>query len=371
MADRLRKVLESAVVVAILLVLVQTFLEDVGAAAGWPWPVRRVLIYTGFGFDVFFTIEFLARLYVSVWHRRAGEYVFHERGWIDFAASIPLLMLSSGPQVAALVLGRTAVVGAAGILNVLKVVKAVRIARVLRLLRVLKIFRQIKYADARMAQRHIATITTIAVTGFIFAMLVGSLLGSAGVVPGLDRHFQRRMDGAVTGVVTAPTTEQALALAEYESLLLILKEDGETRYTRYDNDYYRRFFGPADYQYRAAGDYGLFFDLRPLAAQQSRETLIVFGAVILVVIVILTSYSPHFAITVSDPIHVMRRGMAEPEYNLAARIPPRYEDDEVFQLASLYNEQFLPMKDREAQKAPSGASALTMDDVAEALREEE
>ena len=159
MADRVRKFVENTVIVAILLVLVQTFLEDLAATAGWPWPVRRVLIYTGFCFDVFFTVEFLARFYVALWHRRAGEYVFHERGWIDFAASIPLLMLSSGPQVAALVLGQSAVVGAAGILNVLKVVKAVRIARVLRLLRVLKIFRQIKYADSRMAQRHIAAIT--------------------------------------------------------------------------------------------------------------------------------------------------------------------------------------------------------------------
>ena len=174
--------------------------------------------------------------------------------------------------------------------------------------RVLKIFRQIKYADSRMAQRHIAAITTIAVTGFIFAMLVGNFMGSAGILPGLNRHFEGRMDRVLSAVVGADATHDALLAAEYESLLLIMKQSGETLYTRHDNDYYRRFFGPADYQYLAAGDYGLFFDLRPLARQQSRETLIVFGAVILVVLVILTRYTPHFAITVRDPNSLQASG---------------------------------------------------------------
>lgn len=92
-----RSVLENIVVVAILLVLVQTFLEDYAVIAGWSWDIRRVLLFTGFGFDLFFTVEFLTRLYVSFVNRRAGRYFWHERGWIDLLASIPLLLLNSGP----------------------------------------------------------------------------------------------------------------------------------------------------------------------------------------------------------------------------------------------------------------------------------
>ena len=73
--------------------------------------------------------------------------VFKRRGWVDLAASVPLILLNSGPAVLALAAGGVSVLGLGGILNVLKVIKAIRIARILRLLRVLKIFKQIKYAD--------------------------------------------------------------------------------------------------------------------------------------------------------------------------------------------------------------------------------
>ena len=54
-------VIENIVLAAIFLVLVQTFIEDLAVVAGWSWSVRRVLILTGFGFDFFFTVEFLTR----------------------------------------------------------------------------------------------------------------------------------------------------------------------------------------------------------------------------------------------------------------------------------------------------------------------
>ena len=144
MRNRTKSALESIVIAAILLVLAQTFLEDFAVLMGWTWNTRMVLVYAGFFFDLFFTVEFLSRLYTAVYSGRGGRYFFRERGWIDFLASIPLLLLSSGPAVLALLTGGSAMFALGSMLNVLKVVKAVRIARILRLLRVLKIFKQIK-----------------------------------------------------------------------------------------------------------------------------------------------------------------------------------------------------------------------------------
>ena len=144
MTEKNEGILENIVLAVIFLVLIQTFIEDLAVIAGWAWPVRRILIITGFCFDLFFTIEFLTRLYKAVERGNIREYIVHRRGWIDLLASIPLLLLNSGPSAMAVLIGGGAISGAAGILNVLKVVKAVRIARILRLLRVLKIFKQIK-----------------------------------------------------------------------------------------------------------------------------------------------------------------------------------------------------------------------------------
>jgi hypothetical protein len=84
-----------------------------------------------------------------------------------------------------------------------------------------------------------------------------------------------------------------------------------------------------------------------------------------VILTYLLIYSPHFAMTVTDPIHVMRRGMSEPNYSLEVKIPAVYRQDDVYSLAGEYNRVFLPMKDREraTEEGDSGGSALSLGDI--------
>ena len=53
---KIGEILETVVVVAILLVLVHTFLEDYSSLAGWDVNARKWIIWAGLGFDLFFTI---------------------------------------------------------------------------------------------------------------------------------------------------------------------------------------------------------------------------------------------------------------------------------------------------------------------------
>ena len=146
-------IIENCILFVIFLVLVQTFVEDLAVLLSWSWGVRRTLIISGFAFDLFFTLEFLVRYFAALKKGRGLTYMVHERGWVDLVASLPLLLLSSGPAVLALSTGGAAA-GAGGFLNILKVVKTVRIARILRLLRLLKVFKKIKFVNSVMAQRH-------------------------------------------------------------------------------------------------------------------------------------------------------------------------------------------------------------------------
>ncbi|MFP4363654.1 MAG: ion transporter [Spirochaetia bacterium] len=365
---------ESLVIVAIFLVLIQTFLEDLSVVLSWSWNVRAVLIVCGFIFDLFFTIEFLTRIYIALFRGQVREYIFLRKGWIDFLASIPLLMFNSGPAVLALV-GGGAFLGLGGILNVLKVIKAIRIARILRLLRVLKIFKQIKYTDSKLAQRHVSTVTTIAVTGFIIVLFVFSLLFGVVGVPGLDREFRANSSEILEYITEHNLTQRAglpilQEFGSYEENLLIVKDDDTTMYTRYDNEYYQGYFGPGDYDYVSEGNIGVFYDLRPLNIQYSRNNLVYFIVVITVVMLFLLYYSPHFALTVSDPIHVMKRGLEEPGYNLEVKIPEDYADDDIFELANQYNQVFLPLKDRNSDEDDASNLELKMDDFQELFQEE-
>lgn len=359
---------EGLVVVAILLVLVQTFLEDFAVVSGWKWSYRRTLVFTGFGFDLFFTIEFLTRFYFALLNRRATRYFLHERGWVDFLASIPLLLLNSGPTVLALLTGTTLLGGLGSFMNVLKVVKAIRIARILRLLRILKLLRRVKNIDSVMAQRHVGKVATLGVSVFVFVVMAGTLLGAFVAIPGVQDSFQQSPLSVVSFIqkekLADPTeTGRLSAYAQAERTLLIVKSDGTTRYSRFGNEYYTTYFGPNDYGYIKSGGLELFFDLRVLNAQQSYSNLVYFAAIVLLVLMMLFYYGPHFALTVSDPIHVMRRGFSEGAYNLEVRIPDRYSDDDLFKLARKYNEQYLPLKDRMSAERGAAAPDLKLDNI--------
>ncbi|HAK44392.1 MAG TPA: hypothetical protein DCO79_00495 [Spirochaeta sp.] len=352
-------IIENIVLAAIFLVLIQTFIEDFAVVAGWSWSIRRILVLTGFCFDIFFTIEFLTRTYRAISRGNLREYLVTRRGWIDLLASIPLLLLSSGPAAIAVLMGGGAITGAAGILNVLKVVKAVRIARILRLLRVLKIFKQIKNTDSVMAQRHISKITTIGVSVFVGILLFASIFIQMLSLPTESRENEK----VVTDVMLA--YEKSPAAVQTYSNLLIVKEAGETVFTRYENDYYDTAFGFNDYLYAEYLDYEFFFDLRGIEKVQSMNNLLFFLIILSLVLAYTLFYSPHFAITISDPIHVMRRGLEEQSYNFEVKINPEFEEDDIFRLAENYNDIYLPLKDRsQAEDEPDADSLeLKMDDI--------
>jgi hypothetical protein len=366
--------LESVVVVAIVLVLAHTFIDDYAIVAGWTVAARRWIILTGLFFDLFFTIEFFTRLYIALVNREGVEYFFRQRGWIDFLASIPLLLLNSLPNTLALLAGAGLLTGLGSFLNVLKVIKAVRIARILRLMRVIKLFRGIRYARSPMAQGHIALITTISISILVFWMLVSTALGSLGLFPGLDAQFREGQEARVSFIAApraAGTTlaqRAALAASLDGTILLVRAQGSPAAWSRYDAAYYRDNLLPGDYGYAAVNGIEVFLDERPLARAAAREGIVFFVAVILSLLGFLFLYAPRFALDITDPVHVMRRGMEESGYNLEVKIPPARAQDDVFQLAALYNGVFLPLKDREgggSNAAPTSLNVELLKDLAE------
>lgn len=366
--NRTRGILENVVVVAIIFVLAQTFLEDLANVLAWTVQTRRILLIAGFFFDLFFTIEFVVRSYDAWRYRRLGTYFWFERGWIDFFASIPLLLLNSGPSFLAMIVGGVSIVGVGGMLNVLKVVKAIRIARVLRLLRVLKIFRRIKNTDSVMAQRHVAMISAMSVAVLVFVLLTLAVVESFVTLPSLESDYQERAIASFEYIADqglgADGMEDALAaFAATEPAVLSVEQDGRPRYSRYTQEYFDDYYQESDYGYIERGSIAVFVDLKPLNAEQATANLRYFVVIVVMVLLFVFVYSPHFALTVTDPIHVMRRGMAEKNYNLEVRIPDEYRADDVYRLAFDYNRVFLPMKDRENASDESEGSQLTLGDV--------
>jgi len=354
-------VFEIIVTVVIALVVVQTFLEDFSVIIGWNTDILNLLLITGFFFDLFFTIEFLIRLYNSRHDKGVFHYFLYNQGWVDFCASIPLLMFSSGPQILSLIQSSTGVILGSifvGFISMLKLIKIIRIARILRLLRFIKIFRSIKYTDSPMAQRHLRKIITIGVT-----ILVLSFLGFTIVVETIPfsnssfilYEFQKEkiMAGLRKNENSMKLDSFIDQLSKFEDThsVLIVRVNGKVLYTRFTQDIYDADYTYNDYEYKKEnGNIEVFFDVKEekeaLSRLQSRDNLIFFFIVLVFIFGCLIIYSPHFALTISDPVYVMKRGMDEKNYNLEVKIPQLYKDDDIFKLAQVYNEGYLPLKDR-------------------------
>jgi hypothetical protein len=359
MARRVADLLEALVFTAILLALAQTFLEDYGVLAGWPLTVRQAVQLAGFGFDLLFTIEFLIRLRLAAANRNSGRYLGPGRGWLDFLASVPLLMLVSGPQAVWQLLGPRGWLHLAGLLYLLPMLRAIRIARVLRLLRAARLFGRLRPASPSVVKRHVAVAATIAVSvvalGLVLFTSLGGPLGLQATAAAVEQRQRLTAQYLERYRTNAAGLSRALAvLARTDDSLLVHRVGGETRFSRYDDAYYAARFAPGEYGYLQYDGQELFFDLRPEARRLAGQSLLYLGLVVLLVLAYLLRYGPHFAVTVSDPLEVMRRGLEEPSFNREVEIPERYQDDEVFLLARSYNEHYLPLKARSQERPARG-----------------
>ena len=372
MKEKFRRFVEGIVTAVIILVLVQTLLEDVLVLSEASWTVRRIFIFTGFTFDLFFTGEFLIRGWSALVHRSLGRYLLRKNGWVDLVASIPLLVFTSGPELIALLSGGT-FAGAGAMVGLLKVVKAVRMARVLRLLRLLKIFRRIRFADSAMVQRHTVRIVTTAAAALILSTTVIGAVFALTRSVGSEEVWSLEQEASVRSLADNPEwaagPDAAGDWGRSHPSVMLVKDDDRTLYARDDEVSLRRNFGPGDYTVGAAGPYMVWFDLRPAAVSQSRLNLTVFLSTLAVVILIMVTYSPHFAITVSDPVNVMARGLREKSYNFEVSVPRDYSEDDIFRLADAYNDEYLPLKERNATEEQSGSGALDicLDDISDLL----
>ena len=219
-------IIENVIIILIILVLIQTFLDEISIIRNWCISARKFLIVTGFLFDLIFTIEFILRIRSAAKKRKIKMYLMFQRGWVDFLASIPLLLLNSTPTLLVTFSSISAIgVQGAGLLNVLKIAKAIRITRILRLLRTLKIFGKIKNAKSVMAQRHIANICTTAVATIIIFLIADATISSFVNYPGISNLKMKDSQLIVENIKMIEKTSPTISEKRQEIYKYLAKND--------------------------------------------------------------------------------------------------------------------------------------------------
>jgi len=361
---------ENFILGAIILVIIQTFLEDFSRYQHWSVTARNILLLFGLLFDITFTIEFIVRTLNAKKENKVLLYWFYQRGWGEFLSSIPLLLFNSGPSFYFLITGKMEE-GAAtiGVLNILKVVKAIRVTRILRLIRIMKIFGKIHHAESKMAQHHTATIATTAVFTVICVLILFSVIVENPFEKAISsrtdyykqmlqnvRNINETMDVPLKAVVFKLFSNDKNVLKIYYTDLLIFSRLSEERF--------RKFYSIEDYVGITNDEFNLYVSIVDINKQMAAMNIQNFFIIIFIVLAFMIVYTRHFVQTVSDIVHIMRRGFTEKDYNLQVKIKKEYAEHEIFKLAEYYNEVYLPEKLRKQQEEKEKkATTLSMDDL--------
>ncbi|MBN1501354.1 MAG: ion transporter [Spirochaetes bacterium] len=365
---KLNKFFENFIFAAIILVVIQTFLDDYSRFAGWPVSLRNILLISGFVFDFIFTVEFIVRSLYGLKNREFRKYFWYNRGWVDFLSSIPLLLLNSGPSLYILLTGNVySLAEGVGVLNVLKVIKAIRVTRILRLIRVIKIFGKIHNTDSKMAQHHTAVITTTAVFSIIFTLIMFSFINSEALNKADEKAEMYRLH-----LKSAVDLTENNYISHEDAARIIFKNDNSVVFLKYkqtdiiilDKKYFQKYYDYEDFRVIKMNDYEMYVSLKDINADIALHHIQNFAIIMILVLAFSFLYTRHFAQTVSDVAHILNLGLRKKDYMLQIKINKNYEDHEIFKLAKFYNDAYLPakMKKNSAEKT-AAAKNLSMKDL--------
>jgi hypothetical protein len=373
--DHFPSIIENIIILAIVLVIGHTIIEDLAAVYNWPHSAVTILLITGFFFDLFFTMEFTARSLISNKNNGFRFYIKHQRGWVDALSSIPLLLLVSGPALIMYLTGSESEAAGLGFFSILKTAKAIRVTRILRLIRVLKLFGKIQNTDSHMTNRHMATISTISVVTLVMVLVITQYTPFARVGDHDEYLEQRTKEINVLLGSSSDSTAMNGWLKNYISkstvnsdIIELKTKDGEILFSNPDKENLMYKSYNQGKPIVMAGNYEVLLSYYPADALHAKSNMIIFLSILGTIFSIMFLYSRIFVQQITDPIYVMNKGFRDWDYNLAVKDSKNYSSEEVFELARTYNQKWLPLKNqiRAFRQKKTGAeekSSIKMDEL--------
>ncbi len=369
--DHFSPVIEYLVIGVILLVIIHTMVEEFAILFRWSHTNINYIVIAGFFFDLFFTVEFIARSIVTGRRQGFKRYFFSERGWIDLLSSVPLLLLVSGPSLFMIAMGMESESATLEFLHILKTAKAVRVTRILRLIRVVKLFGKIQNTESAMTNRHVGAISTIGVIALIIT------LGFHHLIPGVrigdhGDYIKQRLEEITPmfKMIPAGTASENVIVNLLKSdprngdVIRVKNKHGESIYENPDA-HQLHFTSFHDREIPLDGGYTIALSYHPAEMDNARVNLLILFGVLVVITGYILFYTRIFAQQIADPIFVMDKGIRRWDYNLEVKIHEHFENEEIFMLAQAYNARWLPLKNRLRRGMKSRnqeKSVLKMDD---------
>ena len=328
--------------ILIVLVILETFAEEYFAFTDYGTGWRKILLLAGFGFDLVFTAEFIARFGRSRRRRGAGTYLAREFGLVDLLSSIPLLVFVSGPLLYTTYFsGSPGSMSPLGVLSFLKVIKTVRVVRTLRFLRTLKLFGKTKPRYV-MSSRYVARVLVI-VIGVMIAALVGfTFVYSGKVIQPKAFEAQKIIENYIR---SEDNPQFELIMPGVDSVLFVEREE-EILYQGIDRKMLEDRFLSDEFYTSSINGYEVTFSTKDRTKVLAFINLIVYSMIVASIIAVTTLFRRFFNRHIANSVGVMLKGFKSLDYSTPVRIITGAKDLEIYDLADQYNRKWLSVKRR-------------------------
>ena len=165
---------------------------------------------------------------------------------------------------------------------------------------------------------------------------------------------------ALNLVANSPAYKDLIRLKDARDEIVYLNDD----HRELDFTSFHKFFPLGETGYSAEISY------HRADAEHAKMNLFLLFAVLLLIGILMILYTPIFAQQVADPIYIMDKGLRQWDYNLEVRVQADHSHEEISQLARVYNDRWLTLKNqirayRKSRDAEAGGekSALSFDDI--------
>ncbi len=370
--DHFSPLIENLIILAIVFVIALMLLEDVATIYHWSHQAIVRITYAAFFFDLLFSIEFIARSIISKKRGSFTYYIQHQRGWIDFLSSFPLLFFFSGPAVIAYLLGSGGGGGALGFFMILKTAKAIRVARILRLIRLIKLFGKIQNTESVMTNRQIGIISTTSVVALILVLAICQFLPLVRLGDHNDYLAMRlsQLNAMVNFNEGNNSNEKIIAYIQSNpansDIIQLFDSAGSVIFQNPNSEDLSWSAYNSGSKIDLTMGFKVVLSYHIADSEHAKLNMVLFFCILGLILFLMFVYSPIFAQQVADPCYVMLKGYTKKSYNFEAKINENFANDEVFLLAREYNNNWLPVKSKilKVQQAKEEQkSVLKMDDI--------
>lgn len=341
-----RKIFENFILIAIILVIPQTIIEEIALAYHFLPDTKNALIYSMFAFDLIFTIEFIIRLIWAIREKGVRKYLGGGLGWVDFLSSIPLLLLHSGPMLYLLLTHHAAMeIEALAVMNVLKIAKIIRVSRVLRLMRFLKLLKNLHFIHSALAQRHLNFIISSIISFIILAVIALNISGIWGL-GALHEIKKKNYETLLSQHLEFSTTyskdfiELLPGILNKDNSILSVDYQGKKIYKVEKKLSIFDIYSFEKIEFKNLTIYYIDYEAIEIEA---RFNLCVIIMILIIVAGLMLLYTRKFSLEIADTVNIVSKGISDHDYFIKLKESGDH-NDEIDELSRVYNNTWLPLK---------------------------